>query len=55
MEFKVKDLSFALELEAPFVRLTIGSRAYAAAALVDADDLERFSRIFADQARKLRD
>lgn len=54
MQFTIKDLSVALEQEDPFMRLTVGSRAYAAATLVDADDLERMSRIFADQARKLR-
>jgi hypothetical protein len=52
--FQIKDLTIALEQEDPFVRLTVGSRAYAAATLVDADDLERIARIFNDQARKLR-
>jgi hypothetical protein len=50
MQFTIKDLTIVPEQEDPFVRLTVGTRAYAAATLVGADDLERMSRIFADQA-----
>jgi hypothetical protein len=54
MEFHIKDLTIALEQESPFVRLTIGGRAYATAGLVDADDLEKIARVFAAEAKKLR-
>jgi hypothetical protein len=55
VETTVKDLQISLELEAPFIRLTIGGRACATSALLDDTDLDRLSRIFADHARKLRD
>jgi hypothetical protein len=54
MEFTVKDLSISIEPESPFMRLTVGGRAYSTSALMDADDLERIARVFNDQARKLR-
>jgi hypothetical protein len=54
MQFQIKDFTIALEQEDPFMRLTVGGRAYSTSALVDADDLERIARIFNNEARKLR-
>jgi hypothetical protein len=54
MQFAIKDFTIVLEQEDPFVRLTIGGRAYSTSALVDAEDLERIARILNNEARKLR-
>ena len=54
MQFTIKDFTVVLEPENPFLRLTIGGRAFSTSALVDAEDLERIARIFNEQARKIR-